>query len=60
MDTVKVMPTTAILPLDSPAATLALAGGKGANLAKLTSHKFSVPGGFLITIEAYWAFIAAN
>ncbi|CAN5596298.1 phosphoenolpyruvate synthase [soil metagenome] len=60
MDTVKVMAATTILPLDSPTATLALVGGKGANLAKLARHQFPIPGGFLVTTEAYWAFIGAN
>ncbi|MCX6047464.1 MAG: PEP-utilizing enzyme [Chloroflexi bacterium] len=59
MEQVKVR-EKALLPLDSPAATLALVGGKGANLAKLARHKFPVPGGFLVTTQAYWAFIAVN
>ena len=41
-----------ILPLASPAATLALAGGKGANLARLAAAGLPVPGGFLATPQA--------
>ena len=50
----------ALLALDSPAATLALVGGKGANLAKLAQANFPVPGGFLVTTQAYAEFVAAN
>jgi rifampicin phosphotransferase len=39
---------------------LAMVGGKGANLAKLASAGFPVPGGFLITTQAYAAFVQAN
>ncbi len=53
-------PTTWVLPLDSPAATLESAGGKGANLARLARAGFPVPGGFLILTAAYRAFVAAN
>ncbi|HMN30787.1 MAG TPA: PEP/pyruvate-binding domain-containing protein, partial [Caldilineaceae bacterium] len=49
-----------VLPLNSPQATLALVGGKGANLAKLAGAGFRVPGGFLLTTAAYWRFVAAN
>lgn len=49
-----------IIPLHSDQAVLALVGGKGANLAKLVRAGFPVPGGFLITTEAYRAFVAAN
>jgi rifampicin phosphotransferase len=49
-----------ILPLDSPQATLQNAGGKGANLARLTRSGLHVPGGFIITTEAYRAHVAAN
>ncbi len=49
-----------LLALDSPAATLALVGGKGANLAKLAQANFPVPGGFLVTTQAYAEFVAAN
>jgi len=49
-----------ILPLSSAAATLARAGGKGANLAALTRAGFEVPPGFIVTTAAYHAFVAAN
>ncbi len=49
-----------ILPLDSTSASLRLAGGKGANLSKLTRAGFPVPGGFLLTTLAYQEFISAN
>ncbi len=48
------------LPFTSPAASLALAGGKGLNLAELARAQFPVPPGFIITTEAYHAFVAAN
>src|SRR3989304_5728645 len=54
------MPSALILPLDSPAASLENAGGKGANLARLTRAGFNVPPGFIITTSAYWAFVDAN
>jgi rifampicin phosphotransferase len=56
----RLIPTTLILPLDSSEASLALAGGKGANLARLTRAGFPVPPGFLITTQAYLTFIEAN
>jgi len=49
-----------ILPLDSPAATLSLAGGKGANLACLLRAGLPVPGGFLLTTPAYRNYVQAN
>ncbi len=49
-----------ILPLDSEQASLALAGGKGANLARLKRAGFPVPPGFLITTQAYRTFIQEN
>lgn len=49
-----------ILPLAAEQATLPLVGGKGANLARLARAGFPVPDGFLITTQAYEAFIAAN
>jgi pyruvate,water dikinase len=54
------MPDTLILPLDSPEATLAVAGGKGANLSRLIRGGFPAPGGFIVTTAAYDAFVAAN
>jgi pyruvate,water dikinase len=49
-----------ILPLDSDEATLGKAGGKGANLSRLARAGYPVPAGFLVTTEAYHAYIAAN
>ena len=49
-----------ILPLDSEEASLALVGGKGANLAHLVRAGFAVPGGFLITTQAYRNFVEEN
>ena len=48
------------LPLSSPALTLALAGGKGANLQRLLAAAFPVPPGFVLTTAAYDAFVDAN
>ncbi|MEJ2746361.1 MAG: PEP/pyruvate-binding domain-containing protein [Anaerolineae bacterium] len=48
------------LPLDSEEATLANTGGKGMNLARLTRAGLPVPGGFLITTQAYSDFVAGN
>lgn len=39
---------------------IALVGGKGANLARLSQAGFAVPPGFLISTQAYHDFIAAN
>ncbi len=55
-----ILAAEAILALDAAGATLALVGGKGANLAKLARAGFPVPGGFLLTTQAYRAFVAAN
>lgn len=49
-----------VLPLASAEATIARAGGKGANLAELVRAGFNVPAGFIITTGAYRAFVAAN
>ncbi|MCC7165541.1 MAG: phosphoenolpyruvate synthase [Anaerolineae bacterium] len=54
------MAANLILPLDSPNAALALAGGKGANLAILTRAGFPVPPGFIVTTDAYSEFVRAN
>ncbi len=54
------VPNAWVLPLDSPEARLEIAGGKGANLARLIRAGFSAPGGFLIPTVAYRAFVAAN
>jgi phosphoenolpyruvate synthase/pyruvate phosphate dikinase len=52
--------TAMILKLADATATLALVGGKGANLARLARAGFPVPDGFLITTAAYRAFVTAN
>ncbi len=52
--------STQILPLSSDAAVLNRVGGKGANLAALTRAGFDVPPGFLITTDAYRAFVSTN
>ena len=49
-----------ILPLTSPAATLEIAGGKGASLACLARLGLPVPPAFIITTEAYRRYVAAN
>jgi phosphohistidine swiveling domain-containing protein len=49
-----------ILPFISPEATLENAGGKGASLARLTRLGLPVPPGFILTTDAYRAFVAAN
>lgn len=53
-------PEALTLPLDSPRATLATVGGKGASLARLAAAGLPVPPGFHVTTEAYRAFVAAN
>lgn len=50
----------AILALQSSGATLATAGGRGANLAALARAGFTVPPGFILTTAAYRAFVAHN
>lgn len=49
-----------VLPLDAEQATLELAGGKGASLARLLRAEFPVPPGFHITTAAYRRFVAGN
>ncbi|MEO8084358.1 MAG: PEP/pyruvate-binding domain-containing protein, partial [Ardenticatenales bacterium] len=49
-----------VLPLDSPAAILPIAGGKGASLARLSADGLPVPPGFHVTTAAYERFVAAN
>jgi len=49
-----------ILPFTSPEATLDTAGGKGANLVRLTRAGFDVPPGFIISTEAYRTFVRTN
>jgi pyruvate,water dikinase len=54
------MSTPYLIPLHSPEATLAVAGGKGANLSRLIRAGFPVPLGFTVTTAAYDAFTTAN
>ena len=49
-----------ILPLDAPGASLGMAGGKGANLARLATAGFPSPPGFLLLTSAYRAYVAHN
>src|SRR5215207_5493125 len=49
-----------ILPFTSPEVRLETAGGKGANLARLTRAGFPVPRGFIVSTDAYRAFVEAN
>src|SRR5262245_34206380 len=49
-----------ILALQAGNVSLALGGGKGANLARLLGAGFSVPGGVIITTRAYQSYVAAN
>lgn len=53
-------PLPFILPLDHPAATLELVGGKGASLARLAAAGLPVPPGFHVTTAAYARFVEAN
>ena len=45
------------LPLNAPQAALARVGGKGLNLTRLARAGFPVPGGFIVTVDAYFAFV---
>ena len=49
-----------IIPFTSPEATLETAGGKGANLVRLTRAGFDVPRGFIVSTNAYREFVKAN
>jgi pyruvate,water dikinase len=49
-----------ILPFLSKEATLAHAGGKGANLSELVRAGFPVPPGFIVATSAYRTFVEAN
>ncbi|MCE7982073.1 MAG: phosphoenolpyruvate synthase [Caldilinea sp. CFX5] len=51
---------SSVIPLADGSVTLAMVGGKGANLAKLAHAGFPVPGGFLITTQAYQEFVQTN
>lgn len=48
------------LRLRDPRVVFALAGGKGANLARLARADLPVPDGFILITSAYSAFVAAN
>jgi rifampicin phosphotransferase len=52
--------TPLVLSLDSPSATLPIAGGKGANLSALIRAGFPTPGGLIITTAAYDTYLEAN
>jgi rifampicin phosphotransferase len=52
--------TSFTLPFNSPHSTLALTGGKGMNLAELVRAGFPVPTGFIVTTDAYRAFVHEN
>lgn len=47
-------------PFDAQDALIDQAGGKGANLARLTRAGFNVPRGFVLSTRAYRAFVAEN
>src|SRR5215510_996982 len=51
-----------IIPFTSAKAeaTLESAGGKGANLVRLTRAGFAVPRGFIVSTQAYREFVKAN
>jgi phosphoenolpyruvate synthase/pyruvate phosphate dikinase len=49
-----------VIALDDPRATLEVAGGKGASLARLVKAGLPVPDGFHVTTEAYKQFVAQN
>ena len=48
------------LPIDTTDPALELVGGKGRSLAAMACAGYPVPGGFVVTADAYRAFIAAN
>ena len=52
--------TRLVLPLDDPAADLALVGGKGASLSRLAAAGLPVPPGFHVTTEAYRRFVGQD
>lgn len=49
-----------ICSLESADVTVHLAGGKGVNLSRLRRAGFPVPPGFIVTTEAYIAFVRAS
>ncbi len=52
--------TEYVLLLDDPQATLSVAGGKGASLARLASAGLPVPDGFHVATAAYRQFVDEN
>ena len=52
--------TSFVHPLSQPGGGVALLGGKGESLVRLTEAGFNVPDGFCLTTDAYAAFVAAN
>ncbi len=54
------MSTDYVMSLSDPQATLALAGGKGASLARLAGAGLPVPDGFCVTTAAYQQFVTEN
>jgi|GEM_PF-6804098 len=54
------MTATYVLSLSDPRATLPLAGGKGASLARLAGAGLPVPDGFYVTTAAYQLFVTEN
>lgn len=49
-----------VVPLDDPRGTLATVGGKALNLGVMRRAKLPVPDGFVVTTDAYHAFVEAN
>lgn len=54
------MNTNYTITMDSPSATIDVAGGKGASLARMVEAGLPVPSGFIVTTDAYRAFIRHN
>src|SRR6266498_2057806 len=52
--------TAYTLPFSTENSMLAIVGGKGANLSRMSRAGFPVPPGFFVTTEAYCAFVQAN
>jgi phosphoenolpyruvate synthase/pyruvate phosphate dikinase len=46
-----------VMALEDQAATVAVAGGKGASLGRLARAGFAVPPGFVVTTSAYQQFL---
>jgi phosphohistidine swiveling domain-containing protein len=53
-------PDSLVVSLEDMGATLPRVGGKGAALARIARAGFPVPTGFLITTDAYRAFVGTN